>query len=1124
MESIPEIGYGCVNPHASLIYPEGFNDEILQAHTTRRDILPASLKDARIVTDNGSHSKKKLGAVSSKGNLVSHLPTFSKTVSADRPTVSSNSSMTNRRNSWLSSISSRLSSASNSLQPPAISTKFPISANENADSAIPTSPKVAVVPKACGNSPHTPSSPRYSQSNFLQSAFRRLSNSGGLQSMKSSHEKQICERRILNVDQNRERCRIKELNGIKLRKVAFCVDVEVACETRYHDERDENERTSGKRQKKKQANNSEDNKNEIDTLNSIKQREKLDDVPSGATLGVANNLPGIEKESRKKQKKKRNEEERKARKEKKRELAEENGTLPIEVVKNKSDTSLVSSVNNSKAQSSPTTDPVRIYRRCCQLRETPILQGIIEQLADTKNHSRIPGVLHKIDLTGIWLELSNLTTLSDYLAIVPINELIMENCGLNDEGLRIILSSLLAAKCPSWESRRAKGAKDKQTTQGGFIEKVSLKNNPKIGENGWLYICTFIAMCRSLKSVDLSQIPFPQTPDVNSTLQNETLNSSRKYIGGTSKILGKAIANRSGGRGLELLNIAESGLHSNQLGDLVDGAIKSGLCRLGIAGNNISPEGIQHIVRFIREGHCEGLDLGGNNLRDQLITIAEALNEKNVLYALSLADCNLIPESLWALFPALVKLKNFRFIDLSKNPELFSSEPSALSLFRRYLPKIKTLKRIHLNSVSLTAEQAIALAEILPESQTLAHINIMDNPLRTSLVATDGKNKATQEEACALYASLMAAVRVSKSIICVDIEVPSPESSEIVKALAKQVVAYCLRNMEHGPVAEISANSDSFPEEEKEVEIPDVLLKLAGQSEKIIADKPDVKDSSAADEDYVIGGTGVVKALSICLRNRGNNSRPPSTLSETQVSRSTTNLQGEPAKDMSKNLLGSARNIRARLQPAVKEAKAGDAASFQRLLFLDETLDGIIRRFEDEFPETRLLSRTTSSAGSSRIIQTGSDENDSTELETPDCEMEPIDIETQVLNDNSSCLRPVISRHNSDVSLASRALGEEEGRIHRYGQQLKRSILNPDGSEINDKSVLVEWPVHLEMLRGMMEGMGGEEIKERILTEGHSTLFEELDNKSSALHQKLKSQDPEAWEKFVHSQEIIKRT
>ncbi len=58
-----------------------------------------------------------------------------------------------------------------------------------------------------------------------------------------------------------------------------------------------------------------------------------------------------------------------------------------------------------------------------------------------------------------------------------------------------------------------------------------------------------------------------------------------------------------------------------------------------------------------------------------------------------------------------------------------------------------------------------------------------------------GHDEASQEEACALFASLMAAVRVSHTIVSVEVALPTKASSEIVQALAKQVVAYCLRNM-----------------------------------------------------------------------------------------------------------------------------------------------------------------------------------------------------------------------------------------------------------------------------------------------------------------------------------------
>jgi hypothetical protein len=452
----------------------------------------------------------------------------------------------------------------------------------------------------------------------------------------------------------------------------------------------------------------------------------------------------------------------------------------------------------------------------------------------------------------------------------------------------------------------------------------------------------------------------------------------------------------------------------------------------------------------------------------------------------------------------------------------------------------------------MTPEQAIALAEILPESPNLAHVSMMENPRLAAL--SDAKDEANQEEACALYASLMAAVRVSKTIICVDIEVPSPESSEVVKALAKQVVAYCLWNMERGPVAEISeavtAISESYSGE-KEVAVPDVLLHLVGHVEGFHENHDE--DEPAPDEDYVIGGTGVVKALGICLRNRVNDSRRPSAdratsdLSEGGSGSATPkspHVSGGKAKDMSKNLLGSARKIRARLQPAlVKESRTGDRNSYRkrvaealltsdannasvRLLFLDQTLEGMIKRFEDEFPETRLPSSVTSPPLPDMSPASPSESfelNGGTESHISDTE--PALVEANASDDEDG-LRPVLSRHNSDVSLASRALSQEEGRMHRFGQQFRRDITKPDIKDedgTTGKAEPQDQPMHLQLLRAMVEGTSGEEIKNRILAEGEESIIRELSNEASELRQVLKEQDPEGWVKFVESQEAAIR-
>ena len=71
--------------------------------------------------------------------------------------------------------------------------------------------------------------------------------------------------------------------------------------------------------------------------------------------------------------------------------------------------------------------------------------------------------------------------------------------------------------------------------------------------------------------------------------------------------------------------------------------------------------------------------------------------------------------------------------------------------------------------------------------------SFLENPAISAV--TSAKDEAGQQEASALYAALMAAARVSKTLISIDVASPAKDSSELVQALSKQVVAYCLRNM-----------------------------------------------------------------------------------------------------------------------------------------------------------------------------------------------------------------------------------------------------------------------------------------------------------------------------------------
>ncbi|KAI1332840.1 RNI-like protein [Xylariaceae sp. FL0255] len=1056
-----------------------------------------------------------------------------------------------RRPSWFSNISSKFSgSPTPSVQSQVADPVITDEPNASIDDDVAPLPKItpnrnAVLPHATrqtGDAPYTPAPPRSAQQGFL-GVFRRLSSSNGVITAGTRASHGLVDRKVLNVDRNRDRCVVNELSQAKLRRVAFCVDVEIAPMPKYTDEEPLCKKTSAEKNEKKKALD----KSEGLTLKEPKPIDEAKEqngntkaptkpAPADSKLKENGNTTNSQREkvntdatatdprtdkgtTRKKEKKKKSEAERKAKKEQKRKEALEKGAIPMEIHLD-SDTSTddtsIRTRPRAKSQITPTTNPARIYRRCCQLRETDILTKITSQLPKSTEKCS-DGIVEKLDLTGYLLPLPDLVTLSDFLAVVPVKEVLLENCGLTDEGLRVVLAGLLAAQKPSGKHRKVGPKSNGSSPQGGVVERLVLKNN-KIGIEGWKHICLFIHMCRSIKFLDISHLSLPPMVEPAKTSQSHHTHNHNGHPGphtlDVALLLAKSLENRLAGRELELLNLGGMGLSGPQLGFVIDAVIKSGVIRLGLSHNNIDAQGVQHVVRYLRNLTCEGLDLGGNDLRNHLETIAAAIEGNNQLWALSIANCNLNPTSLSKLLPTLCRLSNLKFIDLSHNRALFESESNAITPLRRYLPKLEHLRRLHLADVSLSAEQVIALAEILPENKSLAHINLLENPELVRLA--DARTEDMQEESCALYASLLAAVRISKTLVKIDIDDPTPESGELLKAIANRVVAYTMRNLQGDPNIR-GAAEDLAPKLEK---YPDVLRHLVGHEEDFpIVDENDGSDV-APDEDYVVGGTAVAKALACVLKNRGDDSRRQSGDFAQEmndgVSTPRKHLSHAKANDVSKHLLAVARKIRVRLQPALASAKAlarEDQGNYHRLIFLDQTIEGIIKRFEDEFPDTRQTEEVPSGETTDRIPLSAEKLGSSPGTH---------DIDNSALSDTEdfeTTVRPSLSRSNSIISHTSKAFSEEEGRALRVGHRFRRSFMSAEQFNIlNSDEEIGSDPRHILLVTSVMEDImeENEDIRKRVEEVGAVRAFEE---DKDTVWRLLKDKDPDYWTTFLESQE-----
>ncbi|KAH9823664.1 cell wall biogenesis protein mhp1 [Teratosphaeria destructans] len=1129
-----------------------------------------------------------------------------------------------RRSSWLSNIGSKLSSSSQTTTPERPGPQPIAQGKQTAATSPGPGEKLAThMEEAEKVEPYIPSKPKDGNSSFFSNLTRRLSTASSNSVPRVQGNGGICQRRVLNVDPNRQRCQVPEMDVTRLRKVSFCVDVEIAGVARYspHEEGAPDatlknakmkERSEGEALKKPQS--AEDEKDDganvdqgvdVPTVDGKIGKSAIeDDVDGGASPPDGDESAST---ARKREKKKKSEEERKIRRDNRRRKAEENGSVPVEL--QPSDEALDASAGSPppppagalarsldikapfgrdqspaapvaralpvQGKDRPTTDPVRIYRRCCQLRETPILKRITEQLMNPACIAPYePGVVNCLDLTGSRLQLADVVTLGDWLAVVPVKSLRMEDADLNDEGVRCVLAGLLAAKRPEPSRRKNAVPRHRERLRpshyeerSGVVEKLTFKNNPRISRLGWKYISLFLNMCRSIKTIDLSMNEFPATlpPSTNATPVKSPHNVPLgiRRDNDAAEMLFQCLAGRLGGSRLEELAVSECGLTASQVGKIVDGCLACGVSRLGVAGNYLDEEGLQHVMRYLRSGTCQGLDIGGNDLHGKLGMIAEALAGHKELpcWGLSLAGCNLEPSDLRELFPALARLPDFRFIDLSHNKALCERSNDTISLFRRYMSQFTQLKRIHLADVNMSPKQAIAVADCLPDGPRLAHLNILENPQLSALAGA--KDEEAQEEACALYASLMAAVRVSSTLICIDIDVPSNDNSEVVKALAKQVVAYSLRNMEQFAIAEATghtpaANATATAKDQltgphggeqqvKDITVPDVLMHLVGQGEG--NSSAHEADEPAPDDDYIVGGTGVVKALQYVLGEKANDLRR-SSMPGTPITgaggalprpgssagQAPTAEQQVKAKKMSINLLGSARKIRTRLQPALaKEAQQGDEMAYRRLMFLDQTLASMIERFEDEYPETRVpkppgsprsVPSVSSSITSGSIPRT--DIGSSITTQGTECSHAAVSDDEDEAHPNSlrtSLRASSVRRPGSEVSLASRAQTAEEGHLHRLGQHLRREVIDSPASatfpaDISWRQKEAEDERIRDLGRKLYE-ISGENLKLMVGQEGWDRILKEAGANYEDLR-RLQEMDPEGWEQFHESQMLAR--
>lgn len=126
-----------------------------------------------------------------------------------------------------------------------------------------------------------------------------------------------------------------------------------------------------------------------------------------------------------------------------------------------------------------------LYRQCCKIREEFPLKKM--RLVFEEAAQQSPPALKTLDLSFLPLDRQAIDPLADFLSVdFGLEKLLLENCGLSDDGVKALLHGLLIS---------------------GTLPNLSLASNRKIKYQGWRYVAIFMRRARALRYLDLSENP-----------------------------------------------------------------------------------------------------------------------------------------------------------------------------------------------------------------------------------------------------------------------------------------------------------------------------------------------------------------------------------------------------------------------------------------------------------------------------------------------------------------------------------------------------------------------------------------------------------------------------------------
>ncbi|KAF8638634.1 hypothetical protein AX17_002059 [Amanita inopinata Kibby_2008] len=190
-----------------------------------------------------------------------------------------------------------------------------------------------------------------------------------------------------------------------------------------------------------------------------------------------------------------------------------------------------------------------------------------------------------------------------------------------------------------------------------------------------------------------------------------------------------------------------------------------------------------------RLGALRTLDLKGNDLRNGITYIAQVLKRNRTLKVLNLSENKLDVQCLVNIAEALKYNSCLETLDLNKNPCCGPGLEGIQSL-RTAFTLNTALKRLFLSATQMSSAGAIALAEFLPESTSLLHLDLTNNVLDIAGVM-----------------ALSSGLKANHVMRCLDLNIP--ENDDEFSRMCREILNTCIRNTEEAENAQNGLNGTS---------------------------------------------------------------------------------------------------------------------------------------------------------------------------------------------------------------------------------------------------------------------------------------------------------------------------